>query len=792
VVTVPADKGDARNLTNTTGVYERTPSWSPDGKQIAYWSDSGGEYNLNLKNQNGMGDAKVIVMQERGFYFEPQWSPDSKRLAFTDNKLQLWTVELETGKQTKIDADTYYDPLGLQRMDPAWSPDSRWISYTKKLKNHLRAAFVYSVESGQSHQVTDGMSDAQSAVFDKEGKYLYFTASTDFAMTGYWLDMTSQLQQPTRSVYLTVLRKDLPSPVAPESDEEKAPGEKEQTPPKVLASQNDPKPPAANESLSKTTESEAAPKADKKPAETRIDFEGLGQRIIALPIPARNYEGLVAGKTGILYLSETLTPGVGVSGSTIHKFDLKTRKTEKLLDNVKSFSVSGNGEKMLFAQGETWAISPAGAAPKSGEGALKIASVQVRVDPKEEWKQMYAETWRIERDWFYDPNHHGVNIDVAAKQYQPWLDYVASRTDLNYLFQEMLGGMTVGHLYIGGGDTPEVSSSKTGLLGADFRIENNHFRFARVYSGENWNPTARAPLTEPGVNVKAGEYLLAVNGRAVTAGTDVYSYFEGTADKQTVLKVGSDPAGTGAREVTVVPIPSERQLRNLAWVEDNRRRVDQLSNGRIAYVYLPDTGQAGYANFNRYYFSQVGKEAAVIDERNNGGGQAADYVINFMSRPLLNYWTTRYGETFTTPRGAIFGPKAMIINESAGSGGDALPWYFRRMKLGPLVGKRTWGGLIGILGYPVLMDGGRVTAPNLAFFNPEGEWDVENHGVAPDVDVEDDPQKVREGRDPQLEKAVQIVMAELAKTPARNPRKPAYPNYHSNPTRRTATGGGLP
>jgi tricorn protease len=573
-------------------------------------------------------------------------------------------------------------------------------------------------------------------------------------------------------------------------DEEKTRGDQTPAPPKVLGFQEEPKPTTAPE-MPKTTESELSPKPEKAPDPTRIDLDDLGQRIIALPIPARNYEGLVAGKIGVVYLAETMTPGVGVSGSTIHMFTLKTRKVERLLDNVTSFSVSADGEKMLFAKAQKWTIAGASAAPKPEDSAMKIDSVQVRVDPKAEWKQMYTEAWRIERDWFYDPNHHGVNITAAAKKYQPWLEQVASRTDLNYLFQEMLGDLTVGHLYIRGGDVPEVTSAKTGLLGADFIIENNRFRFSRVYSGENWNPTTRAPLTQPGVNVKTGEYLLAVNGRNVTPDLDIHSYFEGTADQQTVLKVGPDPNGTSTRQITVVPLDSEVQLRNLAWLEDNRRKVDQLSSGRIAYVYLPNTAQAGYTSFNRYYFSQVGKEGAVIDERNNGGGQAADYVINFLNRPLLNYWTTRYGETFTTPRGAIFGPKAMIINELAGSGGDALPWYFRRMKLGPLIGKRTWGGLVGTLGFPTLMDGGSVTAPNLAFFSPEGEWEVENHGVPPDVDVEDDPQLVRQGRDPQLEKAVDLVLAELSKTRPNHPKRPAYPNYQRKSSADEVTSKGL-
>ncbi len=752
VVTVPAEKGDARNITNTPGVHERTPAWSPDGKWIACWSDASGEYNLNLSAAAGLTPPRVIEMQERGFYFEPHWSPDSKKLAFTDNKLNLWVVDIEKKTQQKIATDTYYDPLELQWLDPAWAPDSRWVAYTKKLHNDLRAVCVYSLETGKTEQLTDGMSDARNARFDKEGKYLYFTASTNTGLTPHWLDMTSQTQRTTRSVYLAVLRKDLPSPLAPESDEEKP------------------------EEVAKRNKEEKKADEPKTSPPVGIDFDNISQRILALPLPARDYRRLEAGKPGVVYLLEASEPQPNAP-STVQKFDLKTRKTEKLVEGVHGFVLSANGEKMLLRQGEKFTIATATAIPKAGEGVLKMEAIEIRSDPREEWKQMYREVWRIERDWFYDPNYHGLDIAAQERKYQPYLESVASRSDLNYLFQEMLGDLTIGHLYIGGGERPEIKSLKVGLLGADYAVENGRFRFARVFNGENWNPGLRAPLTQPGVNVVAGDYLLAVDGRDVTPSSDVYSYFEGTASRQTVLKVGTDPAGANAREVTVVPVESEAELRRFAWVEANRRKVDQITQGKVAYVYLPDTGEGGYTYFNRYYFSQVGKEAAVIDERFNGGGQAADYVVDYLRRPLLNYWSTRYGEDFATPRGAIFGPKALIINEEAGSGGDALPWYFRRLKIGPLVGARTWGGLVGILGYPALMDGGRVTAPNVAFWSPDGKWDVENHGVAPDIEVEQDPQLIREGHDPQLEKAVAMVMEELKAHPLPKAVKPAYPVY---------------
>jgi tricorn protease len=573
VFTVPAEKGDVRNLTKTTAVMERDPAWSPDGKSIAYFSDATGEYALEIRDQSGLGTPRRINLgTPSAFPYSPRWSPDSKKIAYTDQKLNVWYMALEQGMPVRIDRDTYAGPVAL---NPTWSPDSKWIAYTKKLKSHLHAVFVYSLEQSKTFQLTDGMSDAAYAAFDKEGKYLYFAASTDTALSTGWLDMSSMQRPVTRSVYVAVLAKDLRSPLAPDSDEEK---------------------PAAD--TKKPDDTKKAVDVNKDVSVT-IDLDNIGQRILALPIPARNYTSMSAGKPGVLFLVEApvLPSSVGPSEgpqSTLHMFDLKTRKTDKIREGIGSVILSANGEKMLYRQGQQYFIAVAGK-PSPGPAAdaprpLPLDSMEAFVDPKAEWEHMYHQVWRDERDFFYDPGLHGLNKEEVEKKYQPYLANIASREDLNYLFEEMLGEMTVGHMFVGGGDHPEVKRVRGGLLGADYVVENGRYRFARIYNGENWNPRISAPLTQPGVNVVAGEYLLAVQGRDVRPPANLYSFFEGTAGQSLVIRVGTDTNEANSREVTVTPVADERGLRNFAWIEDNRRKVDQISGGRIGYVYMPDTG----------------------------------------------------------------------------------------------------------------------------------------------------------------------------------------------------------
>ena len=787
IITVPEEKGDFRNLTNTPGAMERSPAWSPDGQKIAYFSDESGEYQLHIRDQKGSGEVVRIELEKKPtFYFAPRWSPDNKKIAYIDCHLNIWYVDLDKKAPVKVDKDRFLG--GADGLVPSWSPDSKWLTYAKRLPNYLGTVFVYSLETGQSTPVTDGMSDARLPVFDPGGKYLYFTASTDSGAS-LQPDIHSIFRDVTSTVYLAVLDKAEPTPFVPQSDEEK-PEEKSKKPPE--------EPEKKEEGKSGKADTQPAEKSekDKKPDKAvtvKIDLEGILQRILAVPMPARRYVDLQTGESGTLLAVAADAPLPGSpfpQGSSVHRFDLKERRADVVVSGVDAFEMARGGKKYLYSQRGSWRIGtlkpmpPAGApAPPPSDGGssdktMPTQNIQLRVKPLEEWRQMYREAWRLEREFFYDPRLHGLDLDWAQKKYAPYVDAVASRMDLNYLFAEMLGEITVGHLGVGGGDIPRAERVATGLLGADYAIENGRYRFARIYSGENWNPQFQAPLTQPGVNVKAGEYLLAVDGREVKGTDNVFRFFEAKAGKQVVLAVGPEPKMEGTREVTVVPISSETALRNFAWIEDNRRYVERVTKGKVAYVYMPDTAFGGYTYFNRYFYAQVGREALIVDERFNGGGMLATDIIERFQRKMMSLVATRDGEDEVQPQGAIFGPKVMLINEFAGSGGDAMPWYFQRAKVGPLVGKRTWGGLVGRAGAPSLMDGGYVTAPSSGVWSPDGHWIAENVGVIPDIEVEHDPKLVRQGKDPQLDKAIEIVMEGLAKNPLTKPKRPAYPDYH--------------
>ncbi|ADL00163.1 S41 family peptidase [Brevundimonas subvibrioides] len=772
ILTAPVTRGSVRNLTNTPGVMERSPAWSPDGQSVAYFSDESGLYALHVAPQNGEGAVrKFPLAAEPTYYANPVWSPDSKKIAFSDNHLRNWVLDTTTGRLSEVGTAQTHGGFTVQSTDMAWSPDSKFLVYSRNGANRLTVLNLYSVADGSSTALTSNLGDARDPAFDAGGDYLYYVASNNAGGQTYGLDMTSNLFTPTHSIYAVALSAGVASPVAPQSDEEEV------------------------ESGDQTTGDDDMPGA--RTAARAIDIGGMTpdqiqRRTVALPVPVRAYSELTAGKTGVIFFMEQTSPAgaTGPADMTLNRFTLKDRKVEVLAQRVVRFELSADGEKMLISTrsggGEaapgtpprppSYAVVPANAPVKAGEGGVSFDQLDVRSDPRAEWAQMYRELFRMQRAYFYDPNFHGSDLTAVQARLQPYADSILSRTDLNYVFHEALTGMSVGHLRGSGGTIPSARRVPGGLLGADYAIQGGRWCITKIYGPTAFSPDVTGPLAQPGVDARVGDCVLSVDDRAVSADMDIQSALEGTAGRMVTLRLGAS-SGANGRDVTVQPVASETRLRYLDWIEGNRQRVDRLSGGRLAYVHLPDTGQGGFTSFNRYYFAQSDREGAVIDERFNGGGQMADYIIEVLGRGLQSWWAPRYGSIDRTPAHAILGPKVMIANEVAGSGGDALPWMFKREQLGTLVGKRTWGGLVGIGGMPPLMDGGQVTSPNVGFFNPEGEWEVENAGVAPDVMVDQDPRAVADGADPQLDAAVAIALQALEAAPPVEPRLPPYPVY---------------
>ncbi len=765
ILTLPAKKGDARNLTRTSAIHERFPAWSPDGASIAFFSDEGGEYGLHIRDQDSGEVRRHELGGERGgngFYENPEWSPDGERISYVDNSMSLFIIDVESGEVARIASEHYYGPSAPARPGHSWSPDSRYVAYTLNTRSYMQQVFVHDVEAGTSHPVTDGLSEVGEPVFDRSGDYLYFSASTDAGPVKHWFAMSNADMEASSSIYVAVLRADGESPLAPESDEEGAASGGEE----------------ADGETSGDEEAAAEGEDDRDEDEDRveIDFEGLNQRILALPVQTGGYGNLEAGAAGKLYYLRSSPAGrFGGGGGDLVRFDLDQREETVMLSDVVGFSLSADGKKLLYAGRDDFGIADAGNKIDRAKSAIPTDKLTVRIDPRAEWQQIYDEVWRINRDYFYDPGMHGADWAAMAEKYSGFLTDVTSRADLNRVLRWMCSEIAVGHHRVGGGDQradPERVGG--GLLGADFEVADGRYRFAHVLGGLNWNPELRAPLTEPGVSVTAGEYLLAVDGIELVADDNVFARFENTAGKIVELTVGPSADGADSRTVSVVPIPNESALRNREWVERNLAKVEEATDGRVAYVYVPNTTTLGHTYFKRYFFPQVHKQALIVDERFNGGGQVADYYIDHLRRPYISHWATRYGADFRTPSAAILGPKVMIIDETAGSGGDLLPWMFNKLGLGALVGKRTWGGLVGILGFPILMDGGFVTAPNLAIWTEDG-FVVENVGVPPDVEVEQWPADVIAGRDPQLEKAIEIVLEQLEENPPAEPVKPPFP-----------------
>jgi tricorn protease len=785
IFTIPAEKGDVRNLSNSSGSAERDPAWSPDGKFLSYFSDKSGEYKVIVEAQDGLTPPREIALPNPTHYYTASWSPDSKKLLYTDTNLNVWVLDVASGQAKTIGNDPWMVPT--RTVNPVWSPDSKWVAYASHLKSLYHAIFISNVETGETKQVTDGLADSVWPAWDASGKYLWFFASTDLGLKSQWLDMTSYDHEETFGLYMAILKKGESSPLLPESDEDGGVGTA---------------PAAETEGGGRGGRGARTPTA---PVTVQIDFDGLSQRILSVPgIPERQYSELRAGAAGTVFYLEAGGRGEGGGGrgggGTLQRFRLSDRKAAPFVTGVQGYAVSADGRKLVYraagggggGRGRGGATAEGGAAgpalylvdadrlaPQPGQGRL-TATLRMYLDPKEEFKQIFYEGWRNQRDYLYVKNLHGADWPKMKELYGQMLPSVMHRADLNYLLDTMGAEIAIGHSFVRGGDMPPVPVERGGLLGADFAIENGRYKITHIYDTESWNPELRAPLATPGASASVGDYILAIDGQELRAPDNIDRLLDGTANRQTVLTLNAAPSMEGARKITVVPIPNEQGLRTRAWVEANRRKVDQLSGGKLAYVYIPSTGQPGYASFNRYYFAQQDKLGAVIDERFNSGGSAADYIIDVLQRKFDGYFNNVAGDRipFTSPEAGIWGPKVMIVNEMAGSGGDLMPWMFHHRNVGVLVGKRTWGGLVHTADTPAFIDGGSMIAPRGGFFTTEGKWAVENEGTTPDVDVENWPKEVIAGHDPQLERAVQEALRMLQEKPvSRMMKEPPPPTW---------------
>ena len=782
IFTVPAEKGSIRNLTETQGIREKYAAWSPDGRWIAYFSDRTGEDELYITPQDGRGKEIRITMDGKVFRLPPVWSPDSKVLLFADKSVRLFYVTIEDKQPVEIDQGKYFDISYY-----SWSPDSKWVAYAKTGANHNQVIYLYSLADKKITPVTTSFTDSWNPIFDPGGKYLYFLSNRSYNEVLGVYDFEFSNPKATR-VYVATLRADLPSPFAPESDEV-----------------SEKKPEAAEKDKEK--EKKAEEKGSEVLKNFRIDLSGIQRRVVALPIEPTVIVTLGASKDYVYYGT---TPPVGLSGPlpgetrAIHAFDLKERKNQVLIDGADRFALSFDGKKLLYSapsKGElgpadfeesgptaqTFGIidaKPAKEPHKVGDGALNLAGLDMEVDPRAEWKQMFNETWRQERDYFFEKSMNGVDWEKVREKYAALLPYVADRYDLTYLLGEMLGELSNSHTYVGGGDVPNLHPVNVGMLGVDFEVDpaSQLYRFKKIYSGENWQSSLRSPLTEPGVDVKEGDYLLAVDGKPLRAPENPYEAFVNTVGKNVTLTVNSKPTEEGSRQVTVKPISTELPLRELDWIESNREKVDKATGGRVGYVYLPDMSEAGLNEFVKQYFPQIRKQGIIFDVRYNGGGFVDQIILEHLRRILVGMDAARNFESDTIPGNTFYGSMVCVTNHYAASDGDYFTYFFKKYKLGTVIGTRTWGGVRGIRGYVPLMDGGYITRPEFAMYGVDSRWLIENHGVEPDLVVDQRPDLVMKGQDPQLDKAIEVVLKDIQEHPRKlPPRPPDLPAYPSGP-----------
>jgi tricorn protease len=790
IFSVPAEHGVVRVLNDRSDVAQRFPAWSPDGKWIAYFSDRSGEYELTMQPADGKGAEQTLTQLGPGFRYQPQWSPDSKKIVFIDQAMRIWLHDLEAKTTREIDRELWAYQGELRRFQGSWSADSRWLAYAKDQENRQTAIAIYDTREKKVHQVTSGFFDDDQPVFDPDGRYLYYR-------TKRWFDAIYSEFEPTwiyansQALIAVPLRKDVPSPLAPRNDEEPVGTQKKsddgsQKPggkPKDGAKPVAPKTESSGVEIALKGGSPEAVKpaqnkpgtptvnlSDRKPSPLLIDLDGFEHRAVVLPPGGGRFDQLcaVAGK-----LIFNRKPRAGAAGgpSPLHFYDIVKREEKLIIDDAPGVELSADGKRLLIARGKSWAII--NVAETQPFKPLSTGSLEAAIDPPAEWRQIFNDAWRIERDFFYDPHLHLVMWQQMREHYGRLLDDAVTRNDVNFILGELLGELNCSHTYRGGGDLETAPGRSVGYLGCDYALEQGAYRIKRIFRAAPWEYTVRSPLDPAGV--KEGEWLLAVNGRAIDTTKDPWAAFQGLAEKPTFVSVNTTPKLEGAREVLVQPMGSEFYLRHYAWMEANRLRVEKATGGRVGYIYVPNTAGEGQNELFRQFRAQFTKPGLIIDERWNSGGQIPDRFIELLGRRVTNYWGVRDGHDWQTPEIAHAGPKVILANGWSGSGGDCFPWLFRKEKLGPIIGTRTWGGLIGMTGAPALIDGGNVTVPTFSIYDTEGKWVIEGHGVDPDISIEDDPSRMQNGADPQLDRAIQEVLHSLKVNPPRAP-KPMYPN----------------
>jgi tricorn protease len=782
VFTIPLDEGTTRNLTQEGGDRAYTAIWSPDGQRIAYVHDDGEKQRLVIRPQTYAGEAEPGSESGRsilssilggdtaaktdefdlgeGFHSLLAWTPDGKWIVFEDDELNLRLIDADNGNTRTLTTADRRASYGV-----SVSPDGRWLAATVEKLNHLQdlVLFDLSTNGRRSYTISDGMADAGSPAFSPDGKYLYFTASTNSGPGQVGLDLSSQERPYRAGIYVAVLSEEDMSPIAREKGDEPAPSDEEE--PETEQEKKD--------ALEEKTED---PKTD-------LNAEDLVDRIVALPVAEDAYAQLqVAANGDVLFLRQE-QPGVSVQPpgtpyggqNVLMRYAIEDKETSTVLEGVTGFDLSGDGKMLIAAKGDGEIITAK--SDGSDQKPVDRSGLRVLIDPREEWRQIFNDVVRMEARYFYDPELHGLDWQAVADRYEPLLEHVGRREDLTSLLVKMIAEMQVGHNRTGGGDVYRSEGPGVGLLGADFSFEDGATRIEKIYTGELWNPFIEAPLAQPGLDVEEGDYILTVNGRPIGENGNIHMLLQGTAGQQVALGVADSPSGSNLRSVTVEPVSDEYAMRLWSWVEENRKRVDEETDGRVGYIYLPNTTTAGYTLFNRMFFPQAGKDALIIDERSNGGGQAANYVTDVLGRSYLSSWKDRQGAMFTTPGGAHYGPKVMLIDQDAGSGGDFLPYAFRTEELGTLMGTRTWGGLIGISANPSLIDGGYLTVPYFRFIDVDGEWSIENEGVAPDIEVKLDPVATNRGEDSQLNAAIEETLDMLDDYEPTVPEEaPAFPD----------------